>query len=321
MPIPFISGSSAGGRPRTRRAGGTPFDRIHIRLTRLGWLYVALTLALGTVAVNAGNNLLYLAEAGTLALLALSGVLGHMNLRGLAVTLRLPEEIYAGRPATAFLEIANGKGRLSSFLLRCCGELEGAPVVELRPGSRTSMGVPLRFERRGRQQAGERLLTSVYPFGLIERGGYFRPGTTCIVFPRPTPIPWAAVSDLERRGSDRSLPIAGTGGDYRGLRGYQHGDSLSRIHWKGWLRHRRLLTKEFEAEGETPVMLSLSAVPGPGIEERLSQLAWLVRTSLRRNLAVGLTLPGRVIPPGSGAAHRRQLLTALALHGEPDVAP
>ena len=57
-------------------------------------------------------------------------------------------------------------------------------------------------------------------------------------------------------------------------------------------------------------------MPGPGTEERLRQLAWLVRAGLRRGRSVGLVLPGQAIPPGSGAAHRRQLLTALARFGE-----
>jgi len=64
------------------------------------------------------------------------------------------------------------------------------------------------------------------------------------------------------------------------------------------------------------VTFSFDAVPGPGTEERLSQLAWLVRTALRRGRAVGLVLPGRRFPPGTGPAHRRELLTALALYGE-----
>ena len=57
-------------------------------------------------------------------------------------------------------------------------------------------------------------------------------------------------------------------------------------------------------------------MPGPGAEERLGQLAWLVRTALRRGRAVGLELPGVRIPPGGGSAHRRTLLAALARHGE-----
>jgi uncharacterized protein (DUF58 family) len=53
------------------------------------------------------------------------------------------------------------------------------------------------------------------------------------------------------------------------------------------------------------------------VEERLGQLAWLVRAGLRRGRSVGLALPGEVIPPGSGVAHRRRLLAALARFGEP----
>ena len=109
----------------------------------------------------------------------------------------------------------------------------------------------------------------------------------------------------------------GVGGDYRGLRDYVPGDSLSRVQWTSWLRLRRLQTKEFESEGAPPAVYRFDAVPGPGTEERLGQLAWLVRAGLRRGRSVGLVLPGQTIPPGTGAAHRRALLAALARFGEP----
>ena len=94
------------------------------------------------------------------------------------------------------------------------------------------------------------------------------------------------------------------------------GDSFSRVQWSSWLRLRRLQTKEFEAEGAPPAVYRFDAVPGPGTEERLSQLAWLVRAGLRRGRSVGLVLPGQAIPPGSGSTHRRKLLAALARFGE-----
>jgi uncharacterized protein (DUF58 family) len=123
------------------------------------------------------------------------------------------------------------------------------------------------------------------------------------------------VERAELDGDLRSRRAPGTGGDYRGERDYAPGDSLSRIQWKSWLRLRRLQTKEFDAEGAAPLTFSWGDVPGPGTEERLGQLAWLVRTALRRGRSVGLALPGVAIPPGAGPAHRRALLEALALFG------
>jgi uncharacterized protein (DUF58 family) len=302
-------------------SGSLRFSRVHVRLTRAGQLYIALTLALGVVAVNSGNNLLYLATAGLLALMSLAGTLAYVNLRGLRVNLRPPDEVYAGRPATLTLELSNTKP-VPSFLLTCGKEARSEGPVEIPSGGKAQLTLEMEFPRRGLAPVGTLTILSPFPFGMVRRGGSFDPGLTCVVYPRPQAVPWLFLEHAERRGEEQSLPLAGAGGDYRGIRDYLPGDSLSRVHWKGWLRHRRLMSKEFESEGAQPVHFSFDAVPGPDIERRLSQLTWLIRTELRRGRAVGLTLPGRTFPPAAGPAHRKQLLTALALFGvETDARP
>jgi uncharacterized protein (DUF58 family) len=276
-------------------------------------------LACGIVAVNSGNNLLYLVVAALLALLALSGVLGHRNLRGVGLRLLAPEEAWAGRAVSVRADLVNRRRVLPAFLL-CVGPERGpaaATVVEIPPASRGRLDLTLSFPGRGRHPWPAYEVSSEFPFGLIRRGALVHPPGTCLVYPRPIPVPWEMIERSEHEGELQSRRAAGSGGDYRGLRDYAPGDSVSRINWKSWLRLRRLHTREFDAEGAPPVLYSFDSVPGPGIEERLGQLAWLVRTALRRGRSVGLSLPGRTIPPGGGASHRRTLLAALALFGEP----
>jgi hypothetical protein len=61
---------------------------------------ITLVLAAGIVAVNAGNNLLYLVVAALLAVLALSGWLGQRNLGGIGLRLNASGEAWAGRPVS-----------------------------------------------------------------------------------------------------------------------------------------------------------------------------------------------------------------------------
>jgi uncharacterized protein (DUF58 family) len=292
------------------------FRKIHLRVSRAGALFIGFTLVAGVVAVNSGNNLLFILVAALLSLFSLSGILAFLNIRGLDISLRAPGEVFAGRPATVGLELTNRKRRLPSFLLTCEGDRGGEVITELRPNESMNLKVRTTFFRRGRQPLEEMVLTSEFPFGLVRRGGSFAPESTCIVYPEPKPVKWEIVEEAEREGEDRSSPLAGVGGDYRGQRAYVPGDSLSRVQWKGWLRHRRLMTKEFESEGASPVVFSYASVPGPGREERLSQLSWLVKTAFRRGRAVGLVLPGRTFSPATGSLHRQAVLTALALFGE-----
>lgn len=290
-----------------------------IRLTTTGAIAIALVLAAGIVAVNSGNNLLYLVVANLLAAIALSGLLGHHNLRRVALRLIPPDEAWAGRPVSVRAELANRGRRLPAFLLSL-GENPGAPagtVLEIPPGEAAEVVLTLTFLTRGVQPWPVHAVTSEFPFGLIRRGGLVRSPGLCLVYPAPLAVPWEIAEAAEREGELMSRPDPGTGGDHRGLRDYAPGDRLSRVQWSSWLRLRRLQTKEFESEGAPPALYRFNAMPGPKTEDRLSQLAWLVRAGLRRGRSVGLVLPGETILPGTGAAHRRKLLAALALFGEP----
>ncbi len=57
-----------------------------------------------------------------------------------------------------------------------------------------------------------------------------------------------------------------------------------------------------------------AAAPAPaGVEARLSRLcAWVLQAD-RLGLDYGLRLPGNEVRPGSGEAHKRRCLEALAL--------
>lgn len=304
---PLVTGDAA-------IAGG----KVLIRPTRPGLYAIALVLAAGIVAVNAGNNLLYLVVAALLAVLALSGWLGQRNLGGIGLRLTASGEAWAGRPVSVRAELFNRRQHFRAYLVSL-GVGRSSPagtVVEIPSGERAVVPLTLSFAARGRQPWPELEVTSEFPFGLFRRGAIVRPRGTCLVYPSPIPVPWGMLERSEREGEFKARRAAGTGGDYRGLRDYSQGDSLARVHWRNWLRLRRLHTKEFEAEGAPPVHFSFDAVPGPGTEERLGQLTWLVRNALRQGRSVGLELPGRTIELGSGAAHRRTLLAALALFGE-----
>ena len=292
--------------------------KLLVRPTAAGACAIALVLAAGIVAVNAGNNLLYLVVAALLAVFALSGILGHRNLRGVGLRLIAPDEVWAGQPVTIRAELVNRRRRLPAFLLTV-GSGSGPPVgtvLEIPPGSRGEIPLPLVFPTRGVRPWPRHSVTSEFPFGLIRRGGLVQPPGSCLVYPAPLAVARELAEGAGREGELLARSTPGLSGDHRGLRDYAPGDSISRVQWKSWLRLRRLHTKEFESEGAPPILYRFDAMPGPGMEERLGQLAWLVLAGLRRGRSVGLVLPGQVIPPGSGTTHRRRLLAALARFGE-----
>jgi uncharacterized protein (DUF58 family) len=237
-----------------------------IRPTTTGACAIALVLAAGIVAVNSGNNLLYFVVASLLALLALSGILGHRNLRGVGLRLVAPDEVWAGRSVSVRAELVNRRRRMPAFLLALGGGTgypEGT-VLEIPPGLHGEVSLTLTFPARGVRPWPAYAVTSEFPFGLIRRGGLVQPPGACLVYPAPLAVPWELSGRVEHEGELLARRVPGHGGDYRGLRDYAPGDSISRVRWKSWLRLRRLHTKEFDAEGAPPVLYSFDAVPGPG---------------------------------------------------------
>jgi len=289
------------------------FRRVKVSVTLAGWLYIGVTLLVGAAAVNTANNLLYLVTAGLLALMALSGALAYRALRQLEVEILLPREWFAGEETPVPVGLLNHRRRLPSFLMRIARGEQGVELVEVPAGGRADGILPIMFTGRGRQPLGDLLITSPFPFTFFRRGGVLRLEGDALVYPQPS-LP-ARESPEMAEGTELGTGAGrrGVGGDYWGARPYAPGDALGRIDWKAWGRLGVLTVKEFEEECAPPLRLTLDTVPGPGLEERLGQLTGLVLQAERLGRPVGLTLPGEVIEPGRGPAHRERTLRALAL--------
>lgn len=114
-------------------------------------------------------------------------------------------------------------------------------------------------------------------------------------------------------------------GELRELRDYQPGDALRTVAWKATVRHRRLITQEFEEE-RTPVELialdissSMRAGTSPGekFEHSLRLASDLAGAYLEDGRRVGLWtfdegIYGR-IEVGQGEAHRRRIQRHLVM--------
>src|ERR1700723_3352614 len=74
-------------------------DTFDYEVTRVGVVYVLVTLVIGIAALNTGNNLLYIVVAAMLSAILVSGVASAVVLRDLVLDVRLPEHLFAGRSA------------------------------------------------------------------------------------------------------------------------------------------------------------------------------------------------------------------------------
>jgi uncharacterized protein (DUF58 family) len=106
----------------------------------------------------------------------------------------------------------------------------------------------LNFTLRGHYRVGPMMLRGSDPLGLFVRSEAIGQAAEIIVYPRPLPLPQLYLQGLSsyRLSELRTAPLAGATQEFYGIRPYQYGDDLRRVHWKSTARTGRLAIKEYE---------------------------------------------------------------------------
>jgi uncharacterized protein (DUF58 family) len=270
--------------------------------------------------MNTGNNLLYLLASLLLALIIVSGVLSEQSMRKLRLTAVVPDEIYAGGPTAFGVRVANRKRWLASYSVMLEAGERRLYLDRLRAGEERLLTWEATLPRRGRQRLSGLRVVTRFPFGLFVKTGRRILDEEILVFPAVGPIDAARRRELAGGGS-RPLRRRGRGHDLYNLRDYRPGDDRRLIHWRSSARTGTLTVREMQAETALDVRIVLrgGGSAGERLEAGLSEAASLAAYLLGTGATVELAGHGVHVPPGRGHAHRRRVLTALALY-DPGVA-
>jgi uncharacterized protein (DUF58 family) len=214
------------------------------------------------------------------------------------------------------------------------------PWVRTRPagGVRTTVVTPAeptfeietvaRMIRWGRHRIGAGNVGALSAWGAYQWGPFQMEEHNVEVVPvapmfdarAPMPHPQGVV------GIDRSAR-PGDGSEFATIRGFQLGDRLRRIHWPSSLRSRSLNVTSTYADHDSQVVVYVDAandlglsggVDGPSstLDLTIRSAAALCEHYARRGDRVGLQVSRSqaavLIPPSSGRAQLRRLLSALA---------
>ena len=283
-----------------------------LRITTAGAIYIGVTLLLGFAAVNTGNNLLFLIVAALLAFMAVSGVSGWQNIKGLRAAIEFPDEIYAGRETFVTVRLDNRKRYIPSFLLDLTFP-DSDPISFFmlpRNGSETDI-LRRTFPRRGEQELAWAQVSSPFPVNFFVRRNGVPVSGRCVVFPRPLPCEMAETGGDRRSGGGETSRRRGYEGDLLRISDYTGAEPIKLIHWRLSARSDGLKVKELTGPVQEPILIDPRLLPGD-TEERLCRAAWLVNRLIRdRQVPVGLRLVERVIAPGTSRQHRLRLLAEL----------
>ena len=198
-------------------------------------------------------------------------------------------------------------------------------VASLGQRGRRSWRLETTCRRRGLYELGPLVVRSSDPFDIFPREFRFGRRRSLVVYPQALELPRYSVPPANLPGEGRFrrrthyvTPNAS------GIRDYEPGDSVNRIHWKSSLRTGSLKVKTFELDPASHlwVVLDLSSAGHIGegdeasIETAVTIAASVARHFLYQNRSVGLMMFAErldVIEPDRGSQHFGRILEALAV--------
>jgi uncharacterized protein (DUF58 family) len=307
----------------------------------LAALALVLARATGTAAFAwVGYLMLAVWVAGALAV--------RLAARGLTAARQVSVDLipYQGL-ATVEVTVRNGSRLPLIWLVAAESLPAGLPMTglrgrvgPLRGRGAFSFRYTLHGARRGYYELGPVLLRSGDLFGLthVERRAAAGHGIT--VFPRVVPITHVRLPSRRPAGQVRARQrVLEDPTQVIGVRPYQHGDGLRRVHWRATAHTGRLQSKLFEisAQVDNILVLNLRRADYPGspteaeesAELAITAAASVARHTLDRRQRIGLLALGRDpaqpaatapirVDPGRDSAQLTAVLSAL---GRVDLGP
>jgi uncharacterized protein (DUF58 family) len=272
----------------------------------------------------------------TLSVLGVAWGLSRLALSGLGVERRVTRpRAFAGDPLPTALRLSNaGSLPKSNVLIQDrwhnetlnLGDEQTYLVQWLGGAERVPAPAAPTAPHRGRYRLGPTRATGSDPLGIFEVQRVLGEETSVIVYPRPVDLPEFRLEQPGRVEADRAFarrPLE-DGLDFRGVREYQPGDDLRRVHWKAMAHTGTLYIREFEeswpARATVVVDLHREWQFGHAAESTVECGVGLAASVCRRLLQQGYRLRFLAcdaqtvdVTPGEGEAYLYQVLEPLAV--------
>lgn len=239
--------------------------RRRLEISAGGKWFVAFTILFGVVAINSGNNIIYLLESLLLSSLIFSGVLSELVVARAEVR-RGCGQAMVGR-TTGDVWLVKNPGWFPLYCLELGEWVEGrfvahAFVPAVLPGDERRIAAGAVMGERGRHHWDSLAVATSFPFGFARKIRFFGGAGSRLVWPRM--MEGAEALSAPDRGEWEYL--AGE------LEEMQPFDDVSRVHWASSLRTGKLLTRPRRPsrEGEE---VHLSLTEKDGREDRIAAAA------------------------------------------------
>jgi uncharacterized protein (DUF58 family) len=293
---------------------------VYILPTRAGFMLGLTLLVLLVASINYQLNLGYVLTF----LLAGSAVIGmhvcHGTLRGLTLHLAPPEPQFVGRSVQIAVQLHSSSPRVRYGIgLAVLGSAHWSWTDVPAQGS-SRVQIAFSPARRGQYPLPTLTAETRFPLGTFRVWTVWRPAAQVLVYPAPEAHP-PPLPPGEPRAGGAATAQRHTTGEFDGVRGYRRGDPLKLVVWKKAAKTDELVSRDAQQAQRLELWLDFShagqglGIVGSGVarEHALSRICAWVLLAESQGLRYGLRLPGAELAPGSGPAHQKNCLQALAL--------
>ncbi|NVJ50505.1 MAG: DUF58 domain-containing protein [Gammaproteobacteria bacterium] len=285
---------------------------IYILPTRYGLLMLGITILMAVGATNYQSNLIFIATFACLTIGLMGILLTFNNLIYIQFSLHPVRPIFAGENARLIIS-ATAKKQHIAVNLGFKNSVNQTLDVTARAEQRVELSET--FMTRGVHPVPAVKVSSQYPFGFFNAWSWLLFANKVIVYPAPIEPPTEQTSS-SGDGNELSDNYRAGIEDFYGLKAYQPGELMSRIHWKSFAREKGLQTKLFVDYISDPDVFDFDHFDSAATEMRLSYLTYLVVQANRQSRPFGIKLPQQTIAIGSGEDHLHKCLYALATFGK-----
>jgi len=296
-------------------------------LKALGWLTISFL-----YAYIFGGRVPYFIFYTSLGVLAAAFLCSRVNSRVAGHCYTEAVTAQAGRKVKVIVEVKNNSGWPLPWVQYwiqmpgtfCLPDNLGCYTFSLGPHEKKVISEDLECKLRGNYTWGHGLIKTGDIFGIFTRAKQNGEHRQITVLPEVCDLgpDLGVVAGLQFGETAVSLHTSRSGTGYLGVRRYDAGDPMSRIHWKASARTQHLLVKEFQEQElmEFCIYLDLNednhagSGPGGSLEKAVSLAASLAFMGMRSGYGVGLIAFGperKVIPVGYGKGNFNLILKTL----------
>ena len=291
------------------------------------------TIALLAISWNTDITMVYIFFTVTLVIFVLSFVHLQITKPDIAISRKIYDTAYEDELLNVNLDAHNKRGFAVHFF-EICDFFPGAPldkketslfILKMEPNERKKINYITTCYKRGLWRIGPISIVSQDALGFFKTKKLLKIYSEILVYPKLFRIfafPTLASGSVSWVGVE-TAKISGDSHEFFGIREYQRGDMVSRIHWPSTAKHNKLIVKQFERNAVQEVTIAFDLKKGHDVgvgKETTLEYAVKMAGSIASYLLnegalvqmVGYGKESAILPFGKGESHKYKILEYLA---------